>query len=413
MGALSLAPAEGALTPGPAALYVHVPFCVSLCPYCDFVVHPGRGARGPTNRVGVFVQALLRELELRAPSGPGERYPLRSVYLGGGTPSLLRADQVAAILAGVAAGWGIAVDAEITIEANPGPDELGDLEGFLRAGVNRLSLGAQSLDADELRRLGRRHSPLDVRRAVSAARTAGFRDISLDLLYDLPGQTLASWRETVTEVIELGTDHVSAYALTLDDPDAEGLTGPLGDHLPVRAGARRWRERARAGQDADRAADMYLLADELLGAAGLAWYELSNWARPGHQSRHNLAYWQQLPYEAVGPGAHAFDGRVRRWNGARLDAYLAALLPPEGERPSLPPGGSESLDSAELATERAVLGLRLRQGISRQTLSAADPAGSVLPWARGAGLVTTGPSGAIAFTARGRLLSNEVYLRLL
>jgi oxygen-independent coproporphyrinogen-3 oxidase len=333
--------------------------------------------------------------------------------MGGGTPSLLSVAQVDRLLAAVRTGFGLADDAEVTLEANPGTDELGDLAGFRRAGVTRLSIGAQSLDAGELRRLGRRHGPRDVGRAVRAARDAGIDSVSLDLLYDIPDQSLASWRTTLDGVLRLEVDHVSAYALSLDDPDLEGLTGPGGDHLPVRPGARRWRERAAPGQDQDRAAEMYLLADELLAAAGLEWYELSNRARPGHRSRHNLVYWQHLPYEAVGPGAHAFDGRVRRWNAARLDAYLAALLPGKGEAPLLPPGGLEPLDGPTLAAERAILGLRLRQGISRQTFAVADAGGTVLSWAREAGLITAPDDGAVSFTDRGRLLSNEVYLRLL
>lgn len=349
---------------------------------------------------------------IQAAFGP-DRPALGSVYLGGGTPSLLSAVQVDRLLAAVRTGFGLAADAEVSLEANPGRGELGDLAGFRQAGVTRLSIGAQSLHAAELRRLGRRHGPLDVSRAVRAAREAGIASLSLDLLYDLPDQSLADWRATLEGVLRLDVDHVSAYALSLDDPDREGLTGPGGDHLPVRPGARRWRERAAPGQDQDRAAQMYLLADELLGSAGFEWYELSNWARAGHRSRHNLVYWQHRFYEAVGPGAHAFDGRVRRWNAARLDAYLAALLPGQGESPSLPPGGIERLDGPTLAAERAILGLRLRQGISRQTLAAADPEGTVLSWARETGLVKAPEGGSVSFTDRGRLLSNEVYLRLL
>ncbi len=233
---------------------------------------------------------------------------------------------MAELLALVERRFGLIPDAEITLEANPGADELGDLAGFRAAGVTRLSLGAQSLEASELRRLGRRHTPDDVTRGVVAARAAGFASVSLDLLYDVPGQTAATWAATLDGALALAPDHVSAYGLTLDDPDAEGLTGPVGDHLPVRPGARAWRGRAVPEQDQDQAAELYERLDDRLAAAGLPWYELSNFAPPDHQSRHNLAYWRRLPYEAVGPGAHAFDGhRERRWNAARLDGYLAAL----------------------------------------------------------------------------------------
>ncbi len=277
------------------------------------------------------------------------------------------------------------------------------------AGVTRVSLGAQSTDGAELRRLGRRHSAGDVLAAVAAARRAGIGSISVDLLYDVPGQTLATWRRTLDTVLEAGVDHVSAYALMLDDPDAEGLTGSNGDHLPTSAGARRWRARARGEQDEDRAADLYQAADETLAAAGLRWYELSNWARPGHESRHNLAYWHHDPYEAVGPGAHAFDGRsLRRWNAARLEGYLAAL---RSMPPRLPPGGTERLDPATFAAEEAVLALRLRDGIGLDV--AARPAvAAALGWARGHGLLEVLDGGRVRLSLRGRLLSNELFARI-
>ncbi len=315
----------------PVGLYLHIPFCVSLCPYCDFVVLTGRAAIGPSNRIADLVAALHAELDLRADLADatfGPRSALASVYLGGGTPSLLSAGQVGMLLDHVARRFGLDTRAEITLEANPGPTELGDLAGFRAAGVTRLSLGAQSLEPSELGRLGRRHLPADVQDAVCRARAAGFESLNLDLLTDVPGQTLETWDSTLDRALALEPDHLSIYLLTLEDPDADGLTTLDGDHLPVRPGARRWRAAAAAAQDEDRAAEMDERTDERLTQAGLVRYELSNHARPGHESRHNLAYWRRLPVEAVGPGAHAFDGaRTRRWNAARLDRYLAALRP--------------------------------------------------------------------------------------
>jgi putative oxygen-independent coproporphyrinogen III oxidase len=406
----------------PVALYLHVPFCVSVCPYCDFVVVAGAAARGPASRIAAFVDALATEVRLRADAldaafgGPssGSRPALDSVYLGGGTPSLLPADDIARLLGLVAARFGLAHAAEVTLEANPGADERGDAAALGRAGVNRLSLGAQAMDAALLRRLGRRHSPADVTAAVAQARAAGIASVSVDLLYDVPGQSPEAWEATLDAAIALGADHVSAYALTLDDPDAEGLTGPLGDHLPTRAGARRWRETAAREQDEDRAAAQYRLALHRLGAAGFRGYEISNWARPGHESRHNLAYWRRLSHEAAGPGAHAFDGAVRRWNAARLDGYVAAL---SGADPSLPPGDAESISPAHAAAERAILGLRLDSGLA---LGGASAESSLLAphlaWGLGAGLLEAfdGPDGAprVRLTTDGRLLSNELFARL-
>ncbi len=355
----------------PVALYLHVPFCVSHCPYCDFVVVAGREARGPANRVGAFVDALEVELGLRADAldtrwgPPGRRPLLDSLYLGGGTPSLLPAESIAHLIALARRRFGLAPGAEITLEVNPGPDERGNTPAVRDAGVTRLSIGAQSLDPVELRSLGRRHSVTDVAETVEAARMAGIESVSLDLLYDIPGQAIEGWAATLDGAIALELDHLSLYALSLDDPDAEGLTGPSGDHLPLRSGARRWRDRARAGQDDDRAAAMYELADRRLSRAGYAWYEISSWARPGHQSRHNLVYWRALPYEAAGPGAHAFDGVSRRWNAARLDAYLAALTPADGSPPRLPPGGFEAAPVDTRASEAAILALRTSRRAAR------------------------------------------------
>jgi oxygen-independent coproporphyrinogen-3 oxidase len=399
----------------PVALYVHVPFCVSICPYCDFVVYAGASSRGPRNRIASYLEALTAELELRA-DALDERWgttrpPLRSLYLGGGTPSLLPVDAVARVVTLARERYGLEPDAEVTLEVNPGPDERGDMGAFRRAGVTRVSIGAQSFDARELRTLGRRHAPTDIADTLRAAREAGVASVSLDLLYDVPGQTLDTWTRTLDAALALEPDHLSLYALTLDDPDTEGLAGAGGDHLPLRAGARRWRDRAVVAQDEDRAAQMYELADRRLAAAGFHWYELSNWARRGHESRHNLAYWQREPYEAVGPGAHAFDGQIRRWNAARLEGYLANLAPVPPHAPRLPPGDSEALDEPTAIAERAILGLRTAAGLPLAALG--EPLlATVAPWAVEAGLLEADGQRA-RLTLRGRLLSNEVFARLL
>ena len=199
--------------------------------------------------------------------------------------------------------------------------------------------------------------------------------------------------------------------MTLDDPSAEGLTGPAGDHLPIPEGARRWRERASIRQDEDRAAAMYELASERLATDGWRAYEISNWARPGHESRHNLAYWQRLPYEAIGPGAHAFDGLTRRWNAARLDGYLAALVPSDGDARRLPPGSSEAVDEVVAAKEAAILGLRTDAGIQRP-VEDDSPLSAAVAWALELDLARTIEGDRIVLTTRGRLLSNELFSRL-
>jgi oxygen-independent coproporphyrinogen-3 oxidase len=395
-------------------LYVHLPFCVSICPYCDFVVYAGADARGPRNRIEVLVEALIVEIGLRAAAGGADPVarPLATVYLGGGTPSLIPASALERILAAIRSSFGIADGAEVTLEANPGPDERGDPVAQHAAGVTRLSIGAQSFSTAELKRLGRRHSPGDIGVALIAAREAGIRSINLDLLYDVPGQTLGSWADGLERAIALAPEHLSLYALTLDDPEAEGLTGPLGDHLPPTAGARRWRERALPEQDDDRAAAMYHLASHRLREAGFVGYEIANWAQPGHESRHNLGYWERRSINAVGPGAHAFDGRVRRWNASRLDAYVAALLPGDGSPASLPPGGNEVLDDAAAAAENLILGLRLDRGVALTALLE-PPFMDAFDWAVSAGLLEETDNARVHLTTRGRLLSNELFARLI
>jgi oxygen-independent coproporphyrinogen-3 oxidase len=401
----------------PVALYVHVPFCVSLCPYCDFVVYAGAAARGPASRTAAFTTALLAELDLRADlldAASVEHEPLGTVYLGGGTPTLLPAPAIAAILDRVRLRFGIAAGAEVTIESNPGPDERGDMAALRDAGVTRLSLGAQSFDAALLRGLGRRHRPEHIAAAVAEARAAGIESISVDLLYDVPGQDLDAWAATLGAALDLGVDHVSAYALTLDDPDAEGLTGERGDHLPTSPGARRWREAAVSRQDETAAAAQYVLAVERLGAAGFRGYEISNWARPGYESRHNLVYWTRRPYEAVGPGAHAFDGSRRRWNAARLDGYLAALAPADGGQPALPPGGGEAVDDAAAAAEQVILALRLDTGLPVAD-ARSGPLAPHVDWGLANGLLEIASSASgprLRLSTVGRLLSNEVFARI-
>jgi len=417
-----------AATPAPPeGLYLHVPFCVSICPYCDFVVVAGAAARGPSNRIAAFTAALATELEMRADAlderfGPVRigrrargvgRPPLDTVYLGGGTPTLLPADAVAELLEVVRRRFGIAPGAEITIEANPGRDERGDARALAAAGITRMSFGAQSLDRTELRILGRRHRPGDVAEAVADAREAGIRSINLDLLYDVPDASLGTWIETLDAALALEPDHLSLYALTLDDPDAEGLTGPVGDHLPTSRGARQWRDGVIPRQDEDRAAAQYHHAVHRLAEDGWRGYEISNWARPGHLSRHNLAYWERRPYEAVGPGAHAFDGVTRRWNAANVGRYIAALSPApgSGRDASLPAGGSETLDSTTAAAEAAILGLRTDRGLPRSA-GLEPPLADVFGWALAAELLTIDDNDRIVLTTRGRLLSNELFSRL-
>jgi oxygen-independent coproporphyrinogen III oxidase len=373
-------------------LYVHVPFCRLVCAYCDFVTVGGR-----SGDIGRYADALVREMALRA--APGE---LRTIYFGGGTPSLLSAGQVARIIAAAKDRWSTAPLEEVTLEANPSAREAPNWAGLRDGGVTRISLGVQSLRDEDLRALTRGHTATEAGDAYAAARGAGFDSVSVDLIYGIPGQGLDEWRHVLTAAIALGPDHVSCYALQL-------ALAPDEWAAPPRPGALRWRGRMAARQDDDLAAAQYRLAEELLDDAGYGHYELSSWARPGAESRHNQAYWARRAYTGLGAGAHSYDGGARRsWNTRSLDRYLA-----EVDKGSLPIAGSEELDDPTRAFEAVALGLRRVDGISRRAFAAefdADPLeryGEAIGTSTRTGLLEV-EGDALRLSARGRLLASEV-----
>lgn len=370
-------------------LYVHVPFCRLVCAYCDFVTVGGRSADIPR-----YIAALLAELALRPADGE-----LATIYFGGGTPSLLPAASVAAVVEAAVSRWQ-ATPGEVTLEANPSVREAPDWAGLRSAGVTRVSLGIQSLRNAELVALARGHTGEEGRAAFAAARSAGFGNVSVDLIYGIPGQSLPNWRAGLDAVLALEPDHLSLYALQL-------ALAPDEWAAPPRPGALRWRQRMVSRQDESLAADQYVLAEEILDAAGYRHYELSSWARPGFESRHNSAYWQRRPYTGIGAGAHSYDGGTRSWNARDLDAYLAAAE--AGERPM---EGSEDLDEPTRAFEAIALGVRQINGFSRTAFEAEfgeDPAtrfALTLVAATESGLMEV-IGDLVRLTPRGRLLANE------
>jgi oxygen-independent coproporphyrinogen-3 oxidase len=279
----------------------------------------------------------------------------------------------------------------------------------VQAGVTRFSIGAQSMDVAALRELGRRHGPDDVAESIAAARAAGATSVSIDLLADLPGVSLESWAGSLDAALALQPDHISVYALTLAAGGADEGEGSVDDRLATPTGALAWRRRAAAEQDEERGAQELELLDTRLPAAGCNWYEISNWAREGHTSRHNRLYWERASVEAVGPGAHAFDGVTRRWNSANLDAWEGALM--SGE---LPPGGAAApIGDRDAAAEGLVLSLRMATGVNREVAAAAGFAEALL-WGEANGLLAPHPEDAtrVQLTMRGRLLSNELFSRI-
>jgi len=292
----------------PFALYVHVPWCRHVCPYCDFNVY---AARKPPE--ADYTAALVRELAdwADSPSFAGRR--IASVYVGGGTPSLFSSDAVGRVVATARERFGFDDDAEITLEANPGTVDAASLRAYRAAGVNRLSLGVQSFHARLLERLGRDHTAADTHAAVAAAGEAGVQNVSLDLIFAVPGSTLADWAADLERAVALEPAHVSAYALTFEE------------RTPFHA----WRKSGRLqALDEDDEAAMGELAAERLPAAGYARYEISSWARPGRASSHNQRYWDGSPYLGLGAGAHSFHPGppARRWSTLRQpQAYMEAV----------------------------------------------------------------------------------------
>jgi oxygen-independent coproporphyrinogen III oxidase len=392
------------------SLYLHVPFCHAKCHYCDFNSYAGMlGHREH------YIDALAREIALagrRARLADGTPRRCRTIFFGGGTPSLLTAEQVGGLLRAARGAFAVDADAEITLEANPGTLEYGRLDALRALGVNRLSMGAQSFDADLLRWMGRIHSPEEIETAFTAARRAGFESINLDFIFALPGQSLATWTETLDRALALGPEHLSLYSLIVE----EGT--PLFDW--VRAG------RVHPADD-DTAADMYEHALERLARAGFHQYEISNWALPGHECRHNLTYWRNLPYIGLGAGAHScFDGH--RFAEARpIGEYIARVratlagVAPGGSSGALPAAAivdDETVAPEMAMAETAMLGLRLNDGISRAEFAARygrafeQAFDERLADVRAAGLIET-VGDRIRLTEHGRLLGNEVFARVL
>ena len=378
------------------SLYVHIPFCHTRCHYCDFNTYAGMlPLREP------YVRALLTEIGMAGAltklSG-GKPRRSRTIFFGGGTPSLLSVSQVSRILDACYNNFAVDEDAEITLEANPGTLNREQLVGLRATGVNRLSMGAQSFDAELLKTLGRIHSPKDITQAVRDAQAAGFTSINVDFMFGLPGQTMRHWRETIDRALDLHIEHLSLYSLIIE----EGTSFYTWTH-----------EGRITPGDEDLCADMYEYADERLHAAGYVNYEISNWSLPGFQSRHNLTYWHNLPYIGVGAGAYSSFGG-RRFSNVREPAEYIRMLKAQ----QWPEVESETVDKAQAMSETAFLALRTAQGLhlptfeQRFALPFAQFAGDRLHMVEEAGLLEREPEW-LRLSKRGRLLGNEVFLRLL
>jgi oxygen-independent coproporphyrinogen-3 oxidase len=356
-------------------VYVHVPFCSHRCDYCDFATWTDRA-----HLVDDYVDACIADVTTRVAAGQPEA---TSVFFGGGTPSLLAGPQLARVLDAIPR----ASRAEVTVECNPDSVDAAKLGAYRDAGVNRLSFGVQSMRPHVLAALGRTHDPANVDRAVALARDAGFENLNVDLIYGAAGETLADWRATLEAAVELGPEHVSAYALTVEPGTSLGRR--------VEAGTT-------AAPDDDDQADKYALSDDLLAAAGFEWYEVSNWARPGRECAHNRCYWEGTDYVAVGCAGHGFTDGERWWNVRTPERYVAAIGSGRSAR-----AGAERLAPGARAEESFALALRTKRGAAVD----ADARREVDDLAAAGLLVAAG--GRVVLTRQGRLLASEVTTRLL
>lgn len=333
----------------PAHIYLHIPFCARRCSYCDFAI-----AVRKVVPVDEYLTAVERELDLRF-AGVGS-WPVKTLYFGGGTPSRLGADGITRLLAIIRSRMQLNADAEVTLETNPDDVTETDARAWRAAGVNRISLGVQSFDDRALKWMHRVHDSAAIPAAVATLRRAGFDDISLDLIFSLPVALERDWRRDLQLAVDLRPTHVSLYGLTVEQH------APLG----------RWVAR---GQEVEAPEESYesefLLADELLTAAGFEHYEVSNFAKPGHRARHNFSYWLGVPYAGIGPGAHGFDPPTRRWNVGSYVEWVRRL-----DQGVDPREGDEVLNDANREAERVYLGLRTVDGLP----ITADEARVVSPW---------------------------------
>jgi len=325
------------LSGGPG-LYLHIPFCSAICPYCDFSVLTGGAERRAS-----FVEHLLAEIRMGGEDR--DAFPeIDTIYFGGGTPSTLDPEDLASILTALPESLSIQDDPWIFFEANPEDVTAENARAWRNLGVRTLSLGIQSFDPDALRFLGRRHDPAQARRSVEIAREAGFDTVSIDLIYGLPGQTPADWRRTLDAAVALGPDHLSCYQLTIHE----------GTPFGFRLARGKMTEMPEPEQ-----AELFLLTHRFLADHGLPGYEVSNFARsPEHRSRHNRKYWDHTPYLGLGPSAHSFSGARRWWNERKLRPYEMKL--DLGERPV---AGGEELSARDIALEALMLGFRTAEGV--------------------------------------------------
>ncbi len=382
-------PRDGSLPDGvcagkrPFALYIHIPFCARRCGYCDFNTYTIAELGGDESIEKRYVDALIKEITL-ARSIVGDQQ-VTTIFFGGGTPTLLPPSEIARILDAVQRQFRLSDDVEITTEANSDSVNAGSLRELRTAGINRISFGVQSTTPHVLKTLDRTHNPAQVPIVVQAARDAGFTHISVDLIYGTPGETVVEWEESVRSLLTLPIDHISAYSLIVEEGTKLGAQ--------VRRGVL-------AMPDEDLNADKYIVADDLFTAAGFAWYEVSNWAKPGGACKHNEMYWKNNDWWGLGAGAHSHIDGVRWWNKKLPAAYIKELQ--NGSSPAL---AREILTDEERSFEELMLGIRTREGLSLSVVAHGAAAAAL---ADGNLDVEQYEMGRVVLTRSGRLIADAL-----
>ncbi|MGZ4494320.1 MAG: radical SAM family heme chaperone HemW, partial [Nocardioides sp.] len=382
----------------PFGIYVHVPFCTVRCGYCDFNTYTARElGDGPGASRATYADAAVAEVRLARTVLGDVDLPVSTVFFGGGTPTLLPPADLTRVLAAVRDEFGLAAGAEVTTESNPDSVDLAALEALRAGGITRLSFGMQSSVPHVLSVLDRTHDPRRVPQVVAWAREAGFDQVSLDLIYGTPGESLDDWKASLDSALACEPDHLSAYALIVEEGTALARRVRRGE-LP---GGR--------GPDDDDLADKYVVADEAAEAAGLSWYEVSNWARtPEARCRHNVLYWTGADWWGIGPGAHSHVGGVRWWNVKHPTAYAGRIA--SGASPA---HAREVLDAETRRVERVLLETRLADGMPVDVLDAGGRAALADQRDRGLVEATALAAGRVVLTRRGRLLADGVVRDLL
>lgn len=379
----------------PLSFYIHIPYCVKRCGYCDFNTYtPSELKDGGTlaDVSGDYIDLLLKEVEQAAREVPNA-LPVPTIFFGGGTPTLMEPADLGRVLNAIEGSFGFAPDIEITIEANPDTVTLEKLQALRQIGINRVSFGMQSAVPHVLQVLDRTHNPENVTKATNWAREAGFEHVSVDLIYGIPGESIADWQKSIDTALSLPIDHISAYALIVETGTKLANQVKRGEIVMP---------------DDDETADKYLLADSAFRTGGFGWYELSNWARNGGECRHNIAYWLGANWWGLGPGAHSHIDGKRWWNVKHPTAYRDRMIANES-----PAQDSETLSAEEKESERIMLAIRMPAGIPLATLDSPTHE-RLLPYVTSGALDENAwQAGSVVLTASGRLIADRIVREIL